>query len=91
MTNLQPVFIREEIIRAVRSFFEKQNFHEVIPPSMNFGLPLELNVHAFETTWNTSSELKKLYLSTSPEIGMKKMLAKGIRETVLELVNPLEI
>lgn len=78
MNNLRPVFIREEVIKGIRVFFEKQHFHEVIPPCMNFGLPIEPNIHPFVTTWKTSSESRKMYLSTSPEIGMKKMLAKGI-------------
>ena len=78
MKDLQPVFIREEVIRAIRFFFEEKKFHEVITPSMNFALPLEPNIYAFATQWKTSSWSKDLYLSTSPESGLKKMLAKGI-------------
>ncbi len=78
MINLNPVFIREEVIREVRSFFEKNNFHEVITPSLNFALPLEPNLYAFTTNWKTSAESREMYLSTSPESGLKKMLANGI-------------
>lgn len=78
MNNLEPVFIREEVIRSIRTFFEEKKFHEVISPVMNDALPLEPNIYAFSTEWKTSSETKPLYLSTSPEVGVKKILAKGI-------------
>jgi lysyl-tRNA synthetase class 2 len=78
MDSLQPVFIREEVIRSIRTFFEQKKFHEVITPSMNAALPLEPNLYAFPTQWKTSLKTEQLYLSTSPESGLKKMLAKGI-------------
>lgn len=78
MKELQPVFIREEIIKSIREFFYQKKFHEVITPSLNSALPLEPNLYAFSTKWKTSSFNKTLYLSTSPESALKKMLAKGI-------------
>jgi elongation factor P--(R)-beta-lysine ligase len=76
--NLKPVFIRENIIKSIREFFYVQNFHEIITPTFNGALPLEPNIHAFQTTWQTIHGTKKLYLSTSPESGLKKMIAAGI-------------
>ena len=76
--NLQPIFIREQIIKTVRQFFYDQQFHEVIPPTLNSALPLEPTVYPFETTWQTIHGSKKLYLSTSPESALKKMMAAGI-------------
>lgn len=78
MHNLQPFFIREQIIRAVREFFYEKHFHEVIPPVMNSTVPLEPNIYPFKTTWNTRAGETELYFSTSPERGIKKMLARGI-------------
>jgi elongation factor P--beta-lysine ligase len=76
--KLQSFIIREKVIQAVRAFFDEQEFHEVMTPSMNAALPVEPNVYAFETEWLTASETKKMYLSTSPEAGLKKMMAEGI-------------
>jgi len=78
MNNLHPVFIRENVISDTRTFFQNKHFHEVISPSLNTALPLEPNLYAFATTWQTASETKQLFLSTSPESAIKKMLARGI-------------
>lgn len=78
MTNLQPVFIREKVIQSTRNFFSENYFHEVITPSMNSALPVEPNIYPFSTKWINRQETRELFLSTSPESGLKKMIAKGI-------------
>lgn len=78
MHNLQPLFIREEILHATRTFFREHGFHEVLTPTLKPSLPLEPNLYAFTTEWNTIKEKTNLYLATSPEAYLKKMLAKGI-------------
>ncbi len=77
MKNLQPVFIREDVIKAARDFFYKRNFHEVITPTLTTTVPLEPNIYPFKTEWQ-SAKKKALYLATSPERGLKKMLAYGV-------------
>lgn len=76
--DLQPILVRNEVIKAIRSFFERQNFQEVITPVFNTALPLEPNIYSFQTTWKTSSGSREFYLTTSPESQLKKMLAAGI-------------
>lgn len=76
--NLKPVFIREEIIKAIREFFYAKKFHEVVVPILNDDVPLEPHLFPFETSWNTAHGEKKRYLSLSPERGLKRMLAEGI-------------
>lgn len=78
LSMLEPIFVREEVIKAIRSFFEQKKFHEVFPPILNYGLPLEPNLQAFQTTWDSLDGKKSLYLPFSPEAGIKKMLALGI-------------
>lgn len=78
MKKLQGYFIREEILRAIRDFFAVQKFHEVIAPVLNEALPLEPTVYSFSTQWQKQNGEKTLYLSTSPESGIKKMLATGL-------------
>lgn len=78
MTNLTPPFIRERMIASVRNFFSVRKFHEVITPVLNPSLPLEPNIHAFQTVQQTTPRAKTYYLATSPEAGLKKMFAKGM-------------
>lgn len=78
MINLQPTFIREEIIKATRAFFYTKKFHEVIVPVLNDAVPLESHLFPFQTSWNTVHGEKKRYLSLSPERSLKRMLAAGI-------------
>ncbi|HYD35734.1 MAG TPA: amino acid--tRNA ligase-related protein [Vitreimonas sp.] len=75
--NLQPVFIREVVIKAIRTFFDQRQFHEVITPTFNVAIPLEPNIFSFSSTWKPLGEERTFYLSTSPESGLKKMLAQG--------------
>jgi elongation factor P--(R)-beta-lysine ligase len=76
--NVQPIFIREEIIKSAREFFFAKSFHEVITPTLATALPLEPTLYAFETNWKTIHGDKKTFLTASPESGLKKMLAAGI-------------
>jgi elongation factor P--(R)-beta-lysine ligase len=76
--NLQPIFIRENIIKSIREFFYSRQFHEIITPTFNDALPLEPTIYAFQTTWQTVHGVNNLYLSTSPESGLKKMIAQGM-------------
>jgi elongation factor P--beta-lysine ligase len=74
----QPFFVREEVIRSIRSFFEEKGFHEVITPVFNKALPLEPNIYAFSTVWKAANQEQPLFLTTSPESGLKKMIALGL-------------
>lgn len=79
-----PFLIREKLIKFIRSHFSGQGFQEITAPVLNHGLPLEPNVHAFSAVWNTQLPAEDnqqngqiLYLSTSPENNLKKILALG--------------
>lgn len=78
MKKLEYYFIREKIIRLIREFFTKNSFHEVITPVLNESIPLEPNIYPFQTMWETTKGKKELFLATSPEKNLKKMLALGI-------------
>ncbi len=78
MMNLKPIIIREQIIKSIREFFDKKGFHEVVATVLNTSLPVEPNIYPFTTVWSKIKASDKLYLSTSPEASLKKMIAKGI-------------
>lgn len=76
--QLRPIYLREKLIHAIRNFFISHQFHELMTPVLNRALPLEPNVYAFQTDWHNFDKMTPLYLSTSPESGLKKMLAAGV-------------
>lgn len=78
VSNINQLLIREQVIKAIRAFFDEQGFHEIITPVLNGALPLEENLFAFKTTWSTVTGQQSLYLPTSPESNLKKLLAQGI-------------
>jgi len=78
MKNIRSSIIKEQIIKKIRLFFYRRNFHEVIPDILNETLPLEPNLHPFSTVWKTVNDEKTFYLPMSPERSIKKMLAQGI-------------
>lgn len=78
MKNIRSSIAEEQIIKRIRSFFYRHNFHEVIVPMLNDTLPSEPNLYPFSTVWKTNNGDKTMYLPMSPERGIKRLLAEGI-------------
>lgn len=75
----QRYFVRENAIKAIRAFFEKERFHEVETPLLIARPPAESYLDVFETTLlDRHRKPKKAYLSTSPEVPLKKLIVAGI-------------
>ncbi len=68
---------RNLIINQIRQFFTNQNFTEVDTPIMAPIPGMEPHLTPFETTLSTPHTKTKLYLNTSPELQMKKLLGAG--------------
>ncbi|MBI3342866.1 EF-P lysine aminoacylase GenX, partial [Candidatus Gottesmanbacteria bacterium] len=65
----QRYVVRENVIKAIRAFFDDQGFHEVETPLLIAHPPAESYVDVFETTLLDRFRCPtKAYLSTSPEI-----------------------
>ena len=70
---------RMAIIKAIRGFFDDQDFWEVETPILQVSPVMDTHIHAFKT------ELKGVdlkvkdtpYLHTSPEFAMKKLMVAG--------------
>ncbi len=75
----RPLLIaRGRIKSAIRAWFEAQNFIEVEPACLQVSPGNETHVHAFKTEHiDTDLSRRALYLHTSPEFAMKKLLAAG--------------
>jgi len=71
--------VRQQVIRAVRAYFDGQGFHEVETPALQISPGLEPHIMAFSTTLENhdGTPRQHMYLHTSPEFAMKKLLAAG--------------
>jgi len=73
--------VRSELFIAARKFFNDRNFYEVDTPCLQVSPGMEPNLAAFSTDlFEPFSEWEKrtLYLQTSPEFAMKKLLCGGM-------------
>ncbi len=69
---------RNRIQLALRDWFEAQGFLEVDPAALQVSPGNEAHLHGFATSALTpDGQRRELYLHTSPEFAMKKLLAAG--------------
>ena len=67
-----------ELTQKIRDFFTNQNFLEVQTPILTPKPGMEPYLTPFETTLNIAHQKpQKLFLNTSPELQMKKLLGEG--------------
>lgn len=72
-------FVRENVLRAIRTFFEGHNFHEVETPILIAHPPAESYLDVFETKLlDRNRNGTPGYLSTSPEVPLKKLMVAGL-------------
>ncbi|MBI5019788.1 EF-P lysine aminoacylase GenX [Candidatus Gottesmanbacteria bacterium] len=72
-------FIREKVLRAIRTFFDTHQFHEVETPLLIANPPAESYLDVFETKLlDRNRKAKPGYLSTSPEVPLKKLMTAGL-------------
>lgn len=66
-------------MRAIRLFFEERHFHEVEAPLLIAHPPAESYLDVFESKLlNRNRKATPVYLSTSPEVPLKKLMVAGI-------------
>jgi len=67
---------RAELLRTIREFFYSRDVMEVDTPLLSHGTVTDEHLDAFETQFNfaNSGEPTTLYLQTSPEYAMKRLL-----------------
>ncbi|KEY91591.1 hypothetical protein CF67_14017 [Candidatus Photodesmus blepharus] len=70
---------RASLVNQIRQFFLERNVWEVDTPSISHSTITDVHVEVFQTHFITSSrpDTNPLYLVTSPEFHMKRLLAAG--------------
>lgn len=72
-------FIREKVVSACRSFLTGKGFHEVETPLLVPCVIPESYLEQFEThLLDRHRKVRKMFLTTSPEASLKKLLVAGI-------------
>ena len=72
-------FIREKVIKAVRQYLDTAGFHEVEAPTLISHPPAESHLDLFQTTLlDRQRRETTIYLSTSPEVPIKKLMVAGL-------------
>ena len=70
---------RQEMIRRLRQFFSARGYAEVETPALQVSPGLERHLTAFETALaSPAGDVRRMYLHTSPEFAMKKLLVAGM-------------
>ncbi len=77
--GFKKYFIREQVTALIRIYFTGRGFHEVEVPLLTPKLPAESYVEVFETKLlDRARRSQRAFLTTSPEIFLKKLLVAGI-------------
>ncbi len=71
--SLEMLRLRSELLQAVRTFFLQQGFWEVETPILSHETIIDAHLEPCCVEWHG----ERLYLQTSPELGMKRLLAAG--------------
>lgn len=77
--NFARFFIREQILASCRQYFVSEDYHEAEVPLLAPALPAESYLEVFETQLlDRKRRSKRAFLTTSPEMWLKKLLVAGI-------------
>ena len=78
-SNIETLKQRAAFISDIRQFFASRHVVEVETPLLSQGTVTDVHLDAFDTNFehDTSGENKTLYLQTSPEFAMKRLLCAG--------------
>lgn len=71
--------LRADILSRIRQFFAERKILEVETPLLSHATVTDKHIHSFHTDYcfETPHRKQTLYLQTSPEFGMKRLLAAG--------------
>ncbi|MFY2509895.1 elongation factor P--(R)-beta-lysine ligase [Vibrio pectenicida] len=79
VASLDQIKDRATLLQKIRQFFSDRSVLEVDTPALSHAAVTDIHLHAFETSFVGPNFTKgqALYLMTSPEFHMKRLLAAG--------------
>ncbi|MBK8816818.1 MAG: EF-P lysine aminoacylase GenX [Methylococcaceae bacterium] len=75
--SLQMLHLRAKMLQNIRKFFAERSVLEVETPLLGSAIGTDPQLDFFTTTFQWSPMQQKLFLQTSPEFAMKRLLASG--------------
>ncbi|QJC37292.1 elongation factor P--(R)-beta-lysine ligase [Enterobacteriaceae endosymbiont of Donacia thalassina] len=78
---------RNFIIKKIRKFFDEKNFIEVETPILTQFENTNIYLQQFSTNFINNKNKKKLFLITSPEFHMKRILASKINHSIYQICH----
>lgn len=81
--------LRASLLRAVREFFDDRGFLEVETPILSADTVVDRHLDPFylENTTGGSESPRRLWLQTSPEFAMKRLLAAGCPAAIYQIAR----
>ncbi|MSR46902.1 MAG: EF-P lysine aminoacylase GenX [Planctomycetes bacterium] len=73
----RELHVRDQLLRTLRTFFYERGFLEVETPTLLAAPGQEPHLLPFVTTFHGRDGARPLWLATSPEYAMKRLLARG--------------
>jgi elongation factor P--(R)-beta-lysine ligase len=75
--SLELLRLRAQLLQKIRQFFAERNVLEVETPVLCSAIGTDPNLDFFATTYDRLPQKQTLFLQTSPEFAMKRLLAAG--------------
>ncbi len=75
--SIELLQLRARMLQRIRVFFAERNVLEVETPLLSHASSTDAQLHFFTTFYETSANRQPLFLQTSPEFAMKRLLAAG--------------
>ena len=79
--SLDTLHIRARLLAFTRQFFDESGYFEVDTPILSHERVIDPNIEPFVVPWSAS---ERLFLQTSPEFAMKRLMAAGA-ESIYQL------
>ncbi len=76
-TSLQTLRLRADLLAGIRRFFAERGVLEVETPLLSEATVPDLHLHSLSTSLEAPGAPNRVYLQTSPEFAMKRLLAAG--------------
>ena len=69
--------LRDELLRTLRAFFHERGFIEVDTPLLSADVVVDRHLEPFPVDVACAAKTRRMWLQTSPEFAMKRLLAAG--------------